>query len=50
MLYKVTIKEISKAVVDVEANSFEEALEQVEKDYSKNPLDFVLEPYDTYFE
>ena len=50
MLYTVTIQEISKAVVEVEANSFEEAKEQVEKDYWKDPNAYVLEPYDTFFE
>lgn len=48
--YRVTIKEISKTVVDIEAESFEEAKELVEKDYWEHPNDFVLEPYDTFFE
>lgn len=50
MKFKVTIKEISKTVVDVEAESFEEALEKVEAEYWKNPNDYVLEPEDTFFE
>ena len=50
MLFKVTIKEIHKAVVDMEAESHDEALRLVEEDYWKNPNDYVLEPYDTFFE
>lgn len=50
MNYKVKIKEISKCVVDVEAESFEEAKEKVEADYWKNPNDYLLEPEDTFFE
>lgn len=50
MNFKVTIKEISKGVVEVEAESFEEAKKKVEEDYWKNPDDYLLEPYDTFFE
>lgn len=50
MNYKVTIKEISKCVVDVEAESFEEAKEKVEAGYWKNPNGYLLEPEDTFFE
>ena len=50
MNYKVTIKEISKVVVDVEAENFEEAKRKVEEDYWKNPNDYFLEPEDTFFE
>lgn len=50
MNFKVTIKEISKAVVDVEAESFEEAKKKVEQDYWKDPNSYLLEPEDTFFE
>lgn len=50
MNYKVTIKEISKCVVDVEAESFEEAKEKAEAEYWKNPSNYLLEPEDTFFE
>ena len=50
MNYKVTIKEICKTIVDIEADSFEEAKAKVEADYWKNPNDFLLEPEDTFFE
>lgn len=50
MIYEITIKEIHKAVVDVEANSLEEARAQLEDEYWKNPNDYLLEPYDTFFE
>lgn len=48
--YRVTIKEISKGIVEIEAESFEEAKRLVEEDYWKNPIDYLLEPYDTFFE
>ena len=48
--YRVTIVEHQKCVVDVEAESFEQAKELVEKDYWENPLGYCLEPYDTFFE
>lgn len=50
MDYKVTIKEISKCVVEVEADSFEEAKAKVEAEYWKNPNDYLLEPEDMFFE
>lgn len=50
MKFKVTIKEISKCVVDVEAESLEEAREKAEQEYWENPNDYVLEPEDTFFE
>ena len=46
----VIIKEICKCMVDVEAESFEEAKEKVEAEYWKNPNDYLLEPEDTFFE
>jgi hypothetical protein len=49
-IYRVVIKEISKCVVDVEAESQEEAKALVEEEYWKNPNDYLLEPYDTFFE
>lgn len=48
--YRVTIMEISKCVVDVEAESFEKAKELAEEEYWKNPNSYLLEPYDTFFE
>lgn len=50
MTYTVTIKEIHKAVVEVEAESFEAAKAQLEEDYWKNPNNYLLEPEDTFFE
>lgn len=47
--YKVVIKEVSKCVVDVEADNFEKAKEIVEEQYWNNPDNFLLEPYETYF-
>lgn len=49
-LYTVVIKEICKGTVEIEAESFEEAKEQVEKEYWANPNGFLLEPEDTFFE
>lgn len=48
--FQVTIKEISKVVVDIEAESRDEALKLVEEDYWKHANDYCLEPYDTFFE
>ena len=48
--YCVTIKEIAKGIVEIEAESFEEAKRLVEEEYWKNPNAYVLEPYDTFFE
>ena len=50
MIYKITITEIHKTVVDIEANSRDEALKRIEEEYWKNPNNYVLEPRDTYFE
>lgn len=50
MIYKITITEIQKTVVDIEANSRDEALKRIEEEYWKNPNNYVLEPKDTYFE
>lgn len=48
--YKVTITEYSKCIVEVEADSIEEAREKVENEYWENPDDYLFEPYDTEFE
>lgn len=48
--YTITITEINKAKVDVEADSYEAALKMVEDDYWRNPLNYVLEPEDTFIE
>lgn len=50
MTFKITITEIQQAVVDIEANSYDEALKRVEEKYWENPNDYGLEPKDTYFE
>ena len=50
MKFKITIKEVHKAVVYVEANSYAQALKKVEDEYWKNPNDYLLEPEDTFFE
>lgn len=42
MNYKITITEIHKTVVDIEANSRDEALKRVEEEYWKNPNNYVL--------
>lgn len=43
MIFKITIKEVHEAVVDIDAENYYEALEKVEYDY-------LLEPKDTKFE
>ncbi len=48
MNYKITIREIHKAVVDIEANSYDEALRRVKEEYQNNPNDYVLETKDRY--
>jgi len=50
MKFKITIKEVHKAVVEVDADSYYEALQTVENAYWENPNDYVLEPKDTFFE
>ena len=50
MTYKITIREIQKAVIDIEANSRDEALRMVEEEYWENPNNYILEPKDTFFE
>lgn len=50
MIFKITIKEVHEAVVEIDAESYYEALAKVETDYWKNPNDYVLEPKDTTFE
>lgn len=48
--YSVTITEINKQIVEVEANSKEEAIAIVESDYWQHANDYCLEPEDTFFE
>lgn len=48
--YTVTIKEICKTTVDIEADSFEEARAKVEAEYWRDPSAYCLEPEDTFFE
>jgi hypothetical protein len=50
MKFKITIKEVHEAVVDIDAENYYEALEKVESAYWKNPNDYLLEPKDTKFE
>lgn len=50
MTFKITITEIQQAVVDIEANSYDEALRKIKKEYWENPNDYLFEPKDTYFE
>lgn len=48
--FTVTIKELSKCIVDVEAKTEEEALDIVQKEYWKAPINYLFEPYETSFE
>ena len=48
--FEVTITEISKCKVEIEAETFEQAKKMVEDDYWHSPNDFILEPEDTFFE
>jgi hypothetical protein len=50
MTFKITIKELHEAVVDVEAKTYKQAIEQIESDYWENPNDYLPEPKDTTFE
>lgn len=50
MKFKITIKEIHEAVVEIDAENYYEALAKVESDYWENPNDYLLEPKDTTFE
>lgn len=50
MIYNITIKEIHKGCVEVEAENLEQARAKVEEEYWKNPNAYVLEPEDTFFE
>ena len=38
MTFKISIKEVCEAVVEIEANNYYEALERVEFDYWANPM------------
>ena len=50
MTYKITITEVSKGYVEVQADSLEEAREKAEREYWKDPTEYVLEPQETSFE
>ena len=50
MTFKITIKEVHEAVVEIDAENYFEALAKVETDYWENPNDYLLEPKDTTFE
>lgn len=48
--YSITITEISKGTIEVEADDYEQALEIAENEYFNHPDYYVLEPYGTIFE
>ena len=50
MTFKITIKEVHEAVVEIDAENYYKALAKVESDYWENPNDYLLEPKDTTFE
>ena len=50
MEYRITVTEIHKAHIMVEADSYEEAKQKLENEYWENPNAFTLEPEDTFFE
>lgn len=50
MTFKITIKEVHEAVVEIDVGNYFEALAKVETDYWENPNDYLLEPKDTTFE
>lgn len=50
MTFKITIKEVHEAVVEIDAENYYEALAKVESDYWENLNDYLLEPKDTTFE
>lgn len=47
--FKLEIKETHFGVLDVVAETAEEAKSKMEADYWKNPNDFLLEPKETEF-
>lgn len=47
--FTITIREVTKCEVSVEAETYEEALKKVEEDYWKNPADYYFDGEDTYF-
>lgn len=48
--YSITITEISKGTIEVEADDYKQALEIAENEYFNHPDYYVLEPYGTIFE
>ena len=50
MTFKITIKEVHEAVVEIDAENYYKALAKVESDYWEKPNDYLLEPKDTTFE
>ena len=50
MNHEITITEISKCIVSVEADTYEEALEKVENEYWENPAEYSFDSHDTAFE
>ena len=49
MTYKIKIKEVNYATYEVDADSQEQAILNMETEYWKNPNDFLLEPQETEF-
>lgn len=49
-IFKIVITGVSKATVEIDADSYDEAVKLVENEYWKNPSDYVLEPEETSFE
>lgn len=47
--YKVTITEINKCVVEIEADSIEEARKKVEAEYWNNPNLYCFDGYEITF-
>lgn len=50
MWYTIKVKEVHTAKVDMEANSWEEAMEKVKSEFERHPEDFFLEIEDTFYE
>ena len=48
--FDITIREVTKCVVSVEAETYEEALKKAEEEYWKNPADYCFDGEDTYFD
>ena len=49
MTYRIIIREVSRCVIDVEAQTYEEARKKAETKYRENPTDYIFEPERTFF-